>query len=204
MLKVVIDKTIGETPAAVSQSEGIIYINPIIYNRLTDFEKKFVILHEMGHYYLNTRDEIKADAYAFSVLAGTEFQSLKKSVATIDNTLLDSNSTKAKRLHAMKTLVLQWDYENGNTAVKEELDLMQDMIPFTLKVFGVELFKTDSAKEKLRLQEAAYIAAQIEDLQASNRILEKNLTSKDTKKQTYIVLGILVFVFSALLFKGGK
>lgn len=204
MLKVVIDKTIGETPAAVSQSEGIIYINPIIYNRLTDFEKKFVILHEMGHYYLNTRDEIKADAYAFSVLAGTEFQSLKKSVATIDNTLLDSNSTKAKRLHAMKTLVLQWDYENGNTAVKEELDLMQDMVPFTLKVFGVELFKTDSAKEKLRLQEAAYIAAQIEDLQASNRILEKNLTSKDTKKQTYIVLGILVFVFGALLFKGGK
>ena len=204
MLKIVIDKTIGETPAAVSQSEGIIYINPLMYNRLTPFQKKFVILHEMGHYYLNTRNEIMADAYAFSVLAGTEFQSLKKSVATIDSTLLDSNSTKAKRLHAMKTLVLQWDYNNGNTAVKEELDLMQDMIPFTFKVFGVELFKTDSAKEKLRLQEAAYIAAQIEDLQMNNRVLEKNLTSTESKKQLYVVLGILLFVFSVLSFKGEK
>lgn len=97
------------TPAAVDRESGILYINPKRWFKLTSFQQKYVKLHEKGHYYLDTEDELKADEYAFNHLAGTEFRSLKQCIECLE-TLLDSNKIGHKvRIEHMYELARRWD-----------------------------------------------------------------------------------------------
>jgi hypothetical protein len=104
----------GRSPAGLDRSQGVIYIYTPVYDKLTAFQKKFVIEHEKGHYYLNTDSEIQADAYAFENLAGTEFRSLKKSLACLNEILDYSNPTLRPRYQALYERVLEWDAAHGN------------------------------------------------------------------------------------------
>lgn len=85
--KIKYSREIGETPAAIIRGKKIIYVNPDYYNKLSDFEKRFVLLHEQGHNELNTDNEILADGYAFDHLAGTEFRSLNQMLETLEHIL---------------------------------------------------------------------------------------------------------------------
>lgn len=121
MLSIKVDYGIGDTPAAVSREDSTIYINPPLYNKLTPFQRKFVLLHEIGHYTLNSRNEIDADTFAFKRLAGTQHRSLKRCIAAIAETLEDGNQTKEERYNNIVYQALLWDYQHGNKAVKEDL-----------------------------------------------------------------------------------
>ncbi len=121
MLSIKVDYGIGDTPAAVSREDSIIYINPPLYNKLTPFQRKFVLLHELGHYTLNSKNEIDADTFAFKRLAGTQYRSLKQCIAAIADTLEDGNQTKEERYNNIVYQALLWDYQHGNKAVKEDL-----------------------------------------------------------------------------------
>lgn len=114
---------IGDTPAAVSSEDKTIYVNPTLFNRYTPFQKCFILLHEAGHYTLDTKDELKADTFAFNHLVGRCKLSLKKSIKAIEETLRDGNCTKAQRLDNIWLQALKWDYEHGNKSVEEELQL---------------------------------------------------------------------------------
>lgn len=77
----------GLCPAAV-QIDG--HGNPtFLVNRLTfpaadPFAQRFYLAHELGHWLLATDSEQTADTFALSALAGTEHQSLKKSLAALN------------------------------------------------------------------------------------------------------------------------
>lgn len=112
-----------DTPAAVNRDTGIIYINPVLYATLTPFQQKFVLQHELGHYRLQTSSELKADAYAFAQLAGTEFRSLKQSLGCISEILGKDNPTRKRRYKALYKRVLAYDYLHyGNKLAKEEFE----------------------------------------------------------------------------------
>ena len=112
-----------DTPAAVNRDTGIIYINPVLYATLTPFQQKFVLQHELGHYRLQTSSELKADAYAFAQLAGTEFRSLKQSLGCISEILGKDNPTRKRRYKALYKRVLAYDYlRYGNKLAKEEFE----------------------------------------------------------------------------------
>lgn len=103
------DGDMFDTPAAVDRDSGILYINPKLWFKLTPFQRKFVKLHEYGHYYLDTAIEEEADAYAFDRLAGTEFRSLKQCIGCL-HTILDENRPGHRnRIEALYQRALDWD-----------------------------------------------------------------------------------------------
>ena len=98
-----------DTPAAIDKQAGILYINPKIWHKLTPFQRKFVKLHEMGHYVLQTDIEEEADAYAFDHLVGTEHRSMKQCIETLE-TILDPNRTGHRvRINALIERAMAWD-----------------------------------------------------------------------------------------------
>lgn len=98
-----------DTPAAIDRKSGIMFINPKLWFKLTPFQRKFIKLHEYGHYYLQTDIEEEADAYAFDRLAGTEHRSMKQCIETLE-TILDPNRTGHRvRIEALYKRALEWD-----------------------------------------------------------------------------------------------
>lgn len=99
----------SDTPAAIDRETGTLFINPRLYFRLTKFQQKFVILHEKGHYFLNTDIEEEADAYAFDRLVNTEHRSMKQMIETLE-TILDPNKIGHQaRIRALINRAVAWD-----------------------------------------------------------------------------------------------
>ncbi|NCC99978.1 MAG: hypothetical protein EOL95_09815 [Bacteroidia bacterium] len=186
---------LGNSPAALSRKDGVIYINGPYFDKFTDFQKKFIVLHEMGHHYLNTDNEIKADAYAFAHLAGTEFRSLKQAVATIEKTLVDGNSTKAERSRCIRMMAYKWDAEHGNEKAAEEYCRLQDMCGWSFAIGGVEIFSGTNTGEQKALAEADYILQQSKELEATTTDRSNTLKSvQGEKKLSLIIESVIVLL----------
>lgn len=112
---------VSGTPAAVSQ-DGTLYINTDLFEQLTPFQQEFVKWHEIGHYRLQTHDEIEADTYAFHKMAGKYHQSLKKMIGTLQ-TVLDpqTDPNVQQRIESLYCLCLKYDASLGNKAAAQEL-----------------------------------------------------------------------------------
>ena len=177
---------IQDSPAAIDRTNGILYINPKLFNRLTPFQKKFVKYHEMGHYKFQTSDELVADAYAFDQLAGTEFRSLKQALGCINDVLSENNPTKKIRYDALYKRALEWDYKNtGNLLAKRELDF--------IKSGRVE--KWVSASEKNTLAMSEFTKTLLTSL-TGDKVVDNN--ASQTKTNTYLigaVIMIVLFIF---------
>ncbi len=119
-LTVVPTGTLGDCPAAVDRSRGILYVNPRVMGRLTPFQRRFVLLHEEGHWRLGTSSEEEADAYAFDRLAGTEHRSLRQSVESLEEILHEDNPTLPGRYEALLRRALEWDAAHGNPRAAAE------------------------------------------------------------------------------------
>jgi len=102
-----------DCPAGCIIDEAVIVINPNTFYDYTPFQQRFILLHEEGHIVLNTGttvdDEIKADAYAFDRLAGTEFRSLKQCVEFLQALLVPGLPSTDKRINALYNRALDWD-----------------------------------------------------------------------------------------------
>ena len=177
---------IQDSPAAIDRTNGILYINPILFNRLTPFQKKFVKYHEMGHYKFQTSDELVADAYAFDQLAGTEFRSLKQALGCINDVLKNNNPTKQLRYDALYRRVLEWDYKNtGNLLAKQELDFLQ----------SGKVEKWVSASEKNTLAMSEFTKTLLTSL-TGDKVVDNN--ASQTKTNTLLigaVIMVVLFIF---------
>ncbi|MCB9071474.1 MAG: hypothetical protein H6543_03305 [Prevotellaceae bacterium] len=177
---------IQDSPAAIDRTNGILYINPKLFNRLTPFQKKFVKYHEMGHYKFQTSDELVADAYAFDQLAGTEFRSLKQALGCINDVLKNNNPTKQLRYDALYRRVLEWDYKNtGNLLAKQELDFLQ----------SGKVEKWVSASEKNTLAMSEFTKTLLTSL-TGDKVVDNN--ASQTKTNTYLigaVIMVVLFIF---------
>ena len=177
---------VQNSPAAIDRTNGILYINPKLFNRLTPFQKKFVKYHEMGHYKFQTSDELVADAYAFDQLAGTEFRSLKQALGCINDVLKNNNPTKQLRYDALYRRVLEWDYKNtGNLLAKQELDFLQ----------SGKVEKWVSSSEKSTLAMSEFTKTLLTSL-TGDKVVDNN--SSQTKTNTYliaIVVMVVLFIF---------
>ena len=177
---------IKDSPAAIDRTNGILYINPILFNRLTPFQKKFVKYHEMGHYKFQTSDELVADAYAFDQLAGTEFRSLKQALGCINDVLKNNNPTKQLRYDALYRRVLEWDYKNtGNLLAKQELDFLQSG--------KVEKWVSTSEKNTLAMSE--FTKTLLTSL-TGDKVVDNN--ASQTKTNTFLigaVIMVVLFIF---------
>ena len=177
---------IQDSPAAIDRTNGILYINTKLFNRLTPFQKKFVKHHEMGHYKFQTSDELVADAYAFDQLAGTEFRSLKQALGCINDVLKNNNPTKQLRYDALYRRVLEWDYKNtGNLLAKKELDFLQ----------SGKVEKWVSASEKNTLAMSEFTKTLLTSL-TGDKVVDNN--ASQTKTNTFLigaVIMVVLFIF---------
>lgn len=202
-LQVKFDDTIGDTPAALSAAEATIYINKPVFSKFTRFQKKFIILHEMGHYYLNTHNELLADAYALRALAGSEYQSLKQSIETLDVTLHDGNVTKAERMRNLTLLALWWDWQHGNEAAKTELvrRMEMDNSVGSFSIGGLDIFSwnTTTAAEQA---EADRILAQTEETRANTAITQAVYTQRLSQENisTWMEYGFIALVIGGIIY----
>ena len=60
---VVFDKAV-DGPACVDISTGVLYINPLVWKKLSQNQRNFILLHEIGHRKFKTLDETIADNFA--------------------------------------------------------------------------------------------------------------------------------------------
>ena len=122
-------KDIGTTPARVNRFTGEIQINERYWLKMPEFHKKFILEHEKGHFNLPSRDEFKADKYAFNHLAGTEPYSLKNSVYSLSHVLTFKNPEHLQRLIEIVRLALEYDWKkNGNIKAREGLEELNKLI----------------------------------------------------------------------------
>ena len=173
---------IQDSPAAIDRTNGILYINPKLFNRLTPFQKKFVKYHEMGHYKFQTSDELVADAYAFDQLVGIEFRSLKQALGCINDMLKNNNPTKQLRYDALYRRVLEWDYKNtGNLLAKQELDFLQ----------SGKVEKWVSASEKNTLAMSEFTKTLLTSL-TGDKVVDNN--ASQTKTNTLLIRAVIMVV----------
>ena len=116
-------ENMGSNPASVDTETGMLILNPRVWENYTQFEKKFIIAHEEGHYVNPYGSEEDADLYAIKKLAGTEPKSLAKAVATLDKI---PNITE-ERLDILYYEALKIDAQMGNTEAKEKIQNIETM-----------------------------------------------------------------------------
>lgn len=109
-------KNMGNNPATVNIETGVVYINKPLWNKLSDYEKAIILLHEEGHYANKSLDEIKADCYAISQYlkdgdTPTKRQQLKKTIFGV----VPNDEENIQRKIAFVRNLLQYDSTaNGN------------------------------------------------------------------------------------------
>lgn len=121
---------IGDSPAAVNLRSGVLHINPKVFDPYPDPWKKFIVLHELGHYVLQTRSELKADAFAFHHFI-KEGHSLKDAVNSLHKVLDESNPAHRERIQKQLDKALWWDeviYQKQFKTPKERIKAMTEYL----------------------------------------------------------------------------
>lgn len=109
--------TLGGTALSVDMDSGTIFIDREKWKFFNEFQKKFYLLHEEGHYILQTDCQKEADLYALKKIAGTTKKSLSKAVHAIEAVVSDQD-----RLEALYKEALKIDYALGNVNAMHELE----------------------------------------------------------------------------------
>lgn len=116
-VKYVDASVLGRCPASVNMSNGVVSINKSVWNNYDNFEKSFVLFHEIGHYILDTDSEYEADAYALKHVYRTAPRSLKRSLQT----LVKIGVIDHARLDRLYKEALKLDANDGNRIAAIEL-----------------------------------------------------------------------------------
>jgi len=98
------------TPARVNRQTGQVYLNSRIWDSLSPEIQTFILLHEEGHYQLQTKDELQADNYASKRFLGSQPFSLKKSIEALEHFLKQGTEFQKKRILNQYLRALLYDY----------------------------------------------------------------------------------------------
>lgn len=118
-------KELQDCPAAVMIDQGgrpTLLVNSQTFPLLSDFEQRFALAHELGHFLMGSGNEEVADAFALGALAGTEPRSLKKSLAA----LYHLPTIPYQRMQALYRRCLLIDKQNDNNS-KKTTDMKQNL-----------------------------------------------------------------------------
>lgn len=98
-------------PARTNLLTGDIEINMHRFSRMPEYMQDFVMLHEQGHYELQTFSEVEADRYALSHLALKKPESLWHYVESVSNVSYDNPERVSDA--ALQTLRIAADKGSG-------------------------------------------------------------------------------------------
>ncbi len=111
----------GLNPASINLDTGLITINRDVWCRLSQVQRKLILLHEKAHKALDTlTDEIACDRWALERFAGTEKNSLRKALDAYAG-LLDKNYIDVERKKQILQSLLTIDAERFGNKRAENL-----------------------------------------------------------------------------------
>lgn len=161
-------------PAEVDMQTGVVSINADVWDMYDDFEKSFLIAHEMGHYILGTDDEKKADEYALNAVYRIAPKSLKRSLQALYRIgIVDSS-----RMLNLYQAALNLDARDGNQAAAIELQNIENDYK--------REFYTDNNQNNKTMKKTNYIRTRRAD---GAEVVE---TVETEKKRGHSVNGITV------------
>ena len=108
---------LGNTPAIVNRKTGAMFINQKVWKKIPFNERMFIILHELGHIVLNTKNEFAADQFAFEQYANLGL-SLKDSVDAMAQVLSYANPQHYDRTVVQLNRALAYDHKVNNQPKK--------------------------------------------------------------------------------------
>lgn len=118
----------SDTPARVHKPSGTVFINKSVWGNYSNSEKRIILLHEEGHYILQTSSEEDADNYALNNFAGSEDFSLKKTFNLLFNALDRTVFANQKRLITLAENIAIIDYQRfGNEKALKSLKIIRKM-----------------------------------------------------------------------------
>lgn len=114
-MEVIVGDDMGLNPASVNLDTDVARVNASSFRRFSAFLRRLVLLHEAGHVHFdNADDEALADRFALEALAGSEPESLRKSVTGLIEILGACNVPEVRLKNIVRT-ALKIDYERfGN------------------------------------------------------------------------------------------
>jgi hypothetical protein len=103
------------TPARVNIKTGLLQVSMKHFKGYHPDVRRFIILHEMGHYYQQTKDEMKADRWAIKRYM-REGRSAKRAVFAMTKVLPYTTVEQSERTKILFNLIRHFDaHLNGNT-----------------------------------------------------------------------------------------
>lgn len=166
LVRMVGREVLDSCPAAMmidGQNRPTLIINSDTFPLMSDYEQRFALAHELGHYIMNTGVEEVADAFALGALAGTEPRSLKQSVAA----LYHLRTIPTARLQALYERAQKIDQQqNLKQMMKQNLN-KQFAAPLVMREDGAQV-NAPVVAEPQTMQQAANAAQVIGDLIVGN------------------------------------
>lgn len=115
MVKVVKVDTLGGSPAKINIRTGVMYQSRDVYDKLPKPIQRFIYLHEMGHYVLQSADELEVDRWALRQYI-KEGNSPQSAIHALSRVVSFENPEHMVRLKAQLDNARHYDFHfNGNT-----------------------------------------------------------------------------------------
>lgn len=90
------------TPARVHRPTGTVYLTPLFYEKYTPIQQRFIILHELGHYVGQTRDESEADRFAADIMLNLD--GYKATFRALNDSLHGGGANDIRRINLFNYL----------------------------------------------------------------------------------------------------
>ena len=124
------------SPARVHRPSGTVQLAPSFF-RLTPDQRQFVIQHEIGHYALQTRDEVLADRYAADAMRGR--YGLKRTFRSLNGALRETPENDCRRI-ALYNYLVEYDNRHNGNNMKTIGNAIYDRSNDCLKPYSVVSF----------------------------------------------------------------
>ena len=85
------------SPARVHRPTGTVYLTPLFYKKYTPQQQRFIILHELGHYVNQTKDESEADRFAADIMLNLD--GYKATFRALNESLHDGPESDKRRIN---------------------------------------------------------------------------------------------------------
>jgi hypothetical protein len=115
----------GRSPARFVRSEGIIYTNSPIFDKLEDHVQDFIIAHELGH--IKTKDEFLADKIGFAIYIELGYTP-KQAIDAVNKSLSFRTKDHNKRFLEIVNFAANYDYQINNNINAKKLINMNNIV----------------------------------------------------------------------------
>ncbi len=186
--------------ARVFRESGKIEVNPHVWKTLDEFQRKFILFHEKGHFDLDTRSEFEADLFALNHLK-TEHRHFKKSLETLIKILGTEKPHFKQRIKKLLSVIELQDYFlHSNLKIKlpkmkiKADTKIEDLLAVRLNSMGIKSVSELSETEKEQFLINFYQSPEVKELisrEVGNSLTQNQFDNMSGDEQDEFLGGLI-------------